>query len=328
LKKVLIIQLRQLGDVLLSSPMARALKEGLGAEVHFLTSPTGGEILKGNPFIDKVVILKKGPLEEIKTLLKVRRERYDALIDAQRTGRSKRIALFSGAPLKIAFKRGNEDFYYNATVEWVDRGYTVWERMELLKPLGIENPPKLLPEFYLTDKEVERGREIVKNLGLKEGGFFVVVPTARYREKSWGFKKFGQLSRLVFENFGLTPLFAYAPGEEEMAKEAFEACGKGIILKNPLPIREFASVVNLSAFLIGNDSFAPHLALSLKKKTFVILGAFEGWFPEIEWVVKIKKGLECQPCGNLRGCDRNLACYKELSVGEVFERLKAELKVN
>jgi len=328
LSKILIIQLRQLGDVLLSAPLAQAVKEGLGAEVHFLTSPLGREIVEGNPYIDKIVTLENGVLAEIKTLLEVRREGYSAVIDAQRTGRSKRITLFSGAPLRIAFKKEGDNLYYNCPVEWKNRGYTVWERMELLKPLGIENPPKLLPRFYLREEEVEKGRELIKDLGLEEGGFFTVVPTARYKEKSWGFKKFGELSRLVFEHFGLTPLFAYAPGEEEMAREAFEACGEGVLLPKPLPIRKFASVVNLSRFLIGNDSFAPHLSLSLEKKTFVILGAFEGWFPDVNWVVKVKKGLDCQPCGNLRGCDRNLACYRELSVGEVFEELKAELNVN
>jgi len=327
-KKVLIIQLRQLGDVLLSSPLARVIKERLGAEVHFLTSPLGGEILRENPFIDEIITLKSGVLNELGVLFKVRREEYDAVIDVQRTGRSKRITLFSGAPLRVAFKKEGDSFYYTHLVERRLRTYTVWERLELLKPLGIGNPPKLLPEFYLSEDELRVGAEIIRSLGLKEDGFFVVVPTARYREKSWGFRKFGELSGLLFEHSGLTPLFAYAPGEEEMAREAFEACGRGVLLPEPLPIRKFAAVVNLSSFLIGNDSFAPHLSLSLRKKTFVILGAFEGWFPDVDWVVKIKKGLECQPCGNLRGCDRNLACYRELSVGEVFNRLKAELDVN
>jgi len=326
--RVLVIQVRQLGDVLLSSPLARAVKEILGAEVHFLTSPLGKEILKGNPFIDRIVTLGDGVLGELKTLLEVRRNGYDAVVDAQRTGRSKRITLLSGAPVRIAFKKEGDNFYYTHLVEWKNRGYTVWERMELLKPLGVKRTPNLLPEFYLTEGEVEEGRRIVKELGLEESSFFVVVPTARYREKSWGFRKFGELSRLVFNYFGLNPLFAYAPGEEEMAREAFEACGKGVLLPEPLPIRKFASVVNLSRFLIGNDSFAPHLSLALKRKTFVILGAFEGWFPDVDWVVKVKKGLECQPCGNLKGCDRDLACYGELSVGEVFEKLKAELNVN
>ena len=326
--KVLIIQVKQLGDVLLSEPLARAVKEALGAEVHFLTSPLGREILEGNPFIDRIITLEGGILGELKTLLEVRRNGYDAVVDAQRTGRSKRITLFSGAPVRVAFKKEGDNFYYTHLVEWRNRGYTVWERMELLKPLGIKSPPELLPEFYLKEEEVEEGRREVKRLGLKEDDFFVVVPTSRRRERSWEPYKFGLLSKRVAEFTGLTPLFAYAPGEEEMAREAFEACGGGVFLEKPLPIRKFASVVSLSRFLIGNDSFASHLSLALKKRTFVVLGPNEGWFPEVKEVVKVKKGLECQPCGNWKGCNRDLACYKELSPEEAFNQLKAELDVN
>jgi len=326
--KVLIIQLRQLGDILLSSPLARVIKEELSAEVHFLTSPAGREILEGNPFIDRILTLDRGLISEFKTLLMVRREGYHAVIDAQRTGRSKRITLFSGAPLRIAFKKEGDNLYYNRPVTWRDRGYTVWERLELLEPLGIENPPELLPRFYLSDDEVKWGELYLKEVGLSPEEFFVVVPTARYREKSWGFRNFGLLAKRISREWGLTPLFAYAPGEREMARESFEVAGTGILLDRPLPIRRFASVVSLSSFLIGNDSFAPHLSLSLRKRTVVILGPFEGWFPDVDFVVRVKKGLDCQPCSDLKGCDRNLACYRELSVEEVFERLKAELNIN
>jgi len=323
--KVLIIQLKQLGDILLSSPLAKAVKENLKAQVHFLTSPLGKEILKGSPYIDEIVVLERGIFPELRCLLKVRSEKYDAVVDSQRTGRSKRITLLSGAPLRVAFKKGGENFYYNALVEWKNRGYTVWERMELLKPLGIESPPKLLPEFYLSEEELDRGRELLKGMGLTEGNFFVVSPTARLEKKSWGAEKFGELAGKVSSYTGLTPLFVYAPGEENLARVSFESCGKGVLLPSPLSIREFASLVFFSSFLIGNDSFSSHLSLSLRKKTFVIHGPTEGWFPNVPLVVKVKKGLDCQPCGSWKGCDKNLACYRELSAEEAFEKLKGEL---
>ncbi len=326
--KVLIIQLKQLGDILLSSPLASAVKEVLGAEVHFLTSPLGAQILKGSPFIDRIITLEKGLLSELSCILKVRRERYDAVIDAQRTGRSKRITLLSGATLRVAFKRKRENFYYSALVEWKNRGYTVWERMELLKPLGIDNPPKLFPRFFLLPGEVEEGRRVLKELSLEEGRFFVVVPTSRRRKRSWEPDKFGELARFISARTGLTPLFAYAPGERELARISFDSCGLGVLLPSPLPVRLFGAVVSLSAFSLGNDSFSSHLSFALGKKTFIVLGPNEGWFPENPLVVKVKKGLECQPCGNWKGCDRNLACYRELTPQEAFRQLERELDVN
>ncbi len=323
--KILIIQLRQLGDILLSSPLAQAIKAEFDAEVHFLTSHIGSNLLKGNPYIDKILTLHQGIVSELKTLFTVRREEYYAVIDAQRTGRSKRITLFSGAPLRIAFRKRGENFYYNRLVDWKNRGYTVWERLELLKPLGIKNPPLLLPKFFLLPEEVERGRELLREFNLREGEFFVVVPTSRRMERSWEPEKFGRLAAKISSLTSLTPLFAYAPGEEEFARLSFEACGKGVLLPSPLPVRLFGALLSLSAFSVGNDSFSSHLSFALGRKTFVILGPNEGWFPEHPLVVKVKKGLECQPCGNWKGCDRGLECYRALSPEEAFSQLQGEL---
>ncbi|WP_457679049.1 glycosyltransferase family 9 protein [Thermovibrio sp.] len=323
--KVLIIQLKQLGDVLLSTPLARAVKERLKAEVHFLTSPLGREIVKNNPFIDEILVLEKGILSEISLISQVRKERYDAVIDAQRTGRSKRITLLSGAPLRIAFKKGKENFYYNRLVKWVNRNYTVWERLELLKPLGIEEERKLLPDFFLTKEEIEEGREKLRELGLRPEKFFIVAPTARLPQKRWGSEKFGKLASMVSDYTGLTPLFVYAPGERSEAEESFKSCKGGVLLPTPLPIRKFGALLYHSKLLIGNDSFPSHLSLSLGKKTVVIHGPTEGWFPEVDSVIKVKKGLECQPCGSWKRCDRNLECYEALSPEEAFKQLEGKL---
>ena len=109
--KFLIIQLHQLGDILLTSSLCRAVKEHVKeAEVHFLTSPLGTEIVRNNPYIDHIITLEKGIFPELKTILSIRREKYDVLIDPQRTGRTKKISLFSGVKKRIAFKKKRRQF--------------------------------------------------------------------------------------------------------------------------------------------------------------------------------------------------------------------------
>ncbi|RUM44766.1 MAG: hypothetical protein DSY35_01620 [Desulfurobacterium sp.] len=321
--KFLIIQLRQLGDILLTSSLCRAVKEHIkGAEVHFLTSPLGAEIVKNNPYIDRIITLEKGVLPELKVILKVRREKYDVLIDPQRTGRTKRISLFSGAGKKVAFKKKGDNIYYNLLVDFKKTGYTVWDRLELLKGAGVKVNKKYYPEFFLKERELEFGKEVLKKLGLEEKSFFVVVPTSRRMNKGWEPEKFGMLSNLISEKTGLIPLICYAPNEEEYAERAFNRIRIGVKLPKPIPIRTFAAVVKLSAFSIGNDSFASHLSFALKKKTVVILGAYNEWFPDDENILKVKKGLPCQPCGNWKGCDKGLICYRELSPEEAFSQIE------
>ncbi|SMP19020.1 heptosyltransferase-2/heptosyltransferase-3 [Desulfurobacterium pacificum] len=321
--KILLIQIRQLGDVLLSSPLGRVIKEEIpNVEVHFLTSVAGKEILERNPFIDKILTIDKGFIGELKTIFKVYREKYDAVVDIQRTGRSKRITFFSGASVRVAFKRKRENFYYNKLIEWKSYGYTVWERMELLRGIGINKPiKKYLPKTYLSEEELKKGREIIEKLRLQERSFFVVVPTSRRIRRAWQPEKFGILATYLSRYTGLKPLVVYAPGEEELAERAYSCIEDGVIIEEPLSIRMLASVISHSAFLLGNDSFASHLSLSLGRKTIVILGPNEGWFPEVKLVIKIKKNLPCQPCGNWKTCSRDMACYTELSPKEAFNQI-------
>ncbi|MEO2068992.1 MAG: glycosyltransferase family 9 protein [Desulfurobacteriaceae bacterium] len=325
--KILLIQLKQLGDVLLSSPLAKALKDNLkDVTVHFLTSPLGKEVLEGNPFIDKILTLKNGILEEIKMLFSIRRENYDAIIDIQRTGRSKRITLLSGANLRIAFRKSKENIYYNRTVDERNRIYTVWDRLQLLKPLGID--PKVenyYPEFFLNKEEIEKGKSILQEYNLSPYSFFIITPTSRRINRAWQPEKFGILGNMLYETTGLIPFVTYAPGEETFAKRTFEKLKKGIILKNPLSIRMFAALIHFSKFLLGNDSFASHLAFSLRRKTFVILGPNEGWFPNDKLIVKIRKGLDCQPCNDWKSCRKKLECFKTLTPEEAFSYIVKNL---
>ncbi len=279
--KVILIQLRQLGDVLLTSPLAKAIKENLKeCEVHFLTSQIGAEILKGNPYIDRIVQLKEGVKEEVKTLLQIRRENYDAVIDVQRTGRSQRLTFLSGAPLKVGFKKGR-NYFYSRLVEWENRGYTTWERLKLLEPLGlkIENYQRYLPEFF-------NYRE-VKELSLPER-YFVVVPTARKKEKMWPAEKFARLITEIYRSLKVPAVLLYGPGEVETVRKVTEETeAKVIYPQKPLPIGESATVIKNGLFFVGLNSFASHLSVASGTKTVVIDKRHSGWFPPVETVREI-----------------------------------------
>lgn len=280
--KILVIQIRQLGDVLLSSPMAKALKEHLkGPEVHFLTSSVGSEILRGNPFIDKTLTIKEEVAQELRITLSVRKELYDAVIDVQRTGRSQRITFFSGAPLRVAFKKSRRNFFYNRLVEWENRGYTTWERIKLLEGIGVkaENYKDYVPEFF---NYME-----VKSLKLPES-YFTVVPTARKSEKMWPAEKFSELIGKLYRKLKIPAVVLYGPGEKEVAlKVAENTNGEVLIPENPLPIGESATVIKGALFFIGLNSFASHLSIASGTKTVVIDKKHSGWFPPLKTVKEV-----------------------------------------
>jgi len=279
--KVLIVQLRQLGDVLLSAPLAKALKDSLpSVEVHFLTSPLGKEILLGNPYIDEILVLKDGIKGELEIIFNVLKNRYDVVVDVQRTGRSKRITFLSGAKRRIAFrKKGNEPFY-NELVNWENRDYTVWERLLLIEQIvGKINYRDYLPEVYFEFESVQ-----LMEL-LSDKPYVLFVPTARKVEKIWPIENVAALINWL-RSKDILSVVCYAPGEEKII-EKLKSEAEFYCPEKPLRFSQLSALMKNSLFFLGNNSFASHLSVALKKKTVVIDKKKSGWFPPVDWVVEI-----------------------------------------
>ena len=319
--KILIIQLRQLGDVLLSTPLAQNIKIFYpDSSVYFLTSSQAEDIVFENLFIDKVLTLKKGVKHEVEMIYRVRKEGFDAILDVQRTARSKRITLFSKAKIKAAFYKKGNNFPYNTLIKQETKGYTAFERLDLLKAIGIDKPEKLLPSLFFDSSTEERVKNYLINHNIKN--YFVISPTARKQWKMWSLEEFGKLADKISKKLNLTAVITYGNREEkEKAKETAEQISNSHIIEKPFSIKEFAALLKLSKFSVGNDSFPSHVAVSQGVKTVVICGPTSGWYPEHKNVLLIYKGLDCQPCNNPEKCPFNLACYRELSHEEVLPRV-------
>ncbi len=315
---VLLIQIRQLGDVLLTTPLARVIKEGIsGARVVFLTGDKAVGVLKGNPWIDEIMTIGGSVLGECLTIKRVV-GKFDAVIDVQRTGRSSRVTLFSLAKLRIAFYKKSSNFYYNRLVHWREHGYTPLERMELLKPLGIREPVRdILPEIFYNDSEFSCVKGMLKDVGADE--FFVVAPTSRRPGKRWPIRNFRKLSEILWDKTRLMPVVVYGPGEKSYVDSGFTGCGSCYVLGRTLSIGELAALIDMSAFVISNDSFPAHVAVARRKRLFVVLGPTEGWYPKRDFVLELRKGLECQPCRDERSCPFGFRCLAGFSPEEVLE---------
>jgi len=330
--KILIIQLRQLGDVLLTATLARAIKENIqNSKVDFLTSSPAKEILTLNPYIDEIFTIQKDLFSEFSVIKHIRANSYDAVIDVQRTATTKRISFFSSATKKIAFK-SKDNFYYNNVLIHENHSYTVDDRLTLLKPLGIKIDDGIyLPELYYdknTDNKIEN---LLENLNLKNN-FFVVMPTARKKIKSWPLDYFIQLIDKVYYELGYTPLVVVAPNEDLVLKEIKKQVKAKFFSFSNLSIKELACLIKKSQFFIGNDSFGGHVAVSQKKKSFILVGFSSGWFPKNRNTVLITANLDCQPCNNWKKCpyplnNDYLKCFFSLNPTDVFKIIKSQLIV-
>ena len=163
--KILVIQKKKIGDVLISTVLFEILKEKFpSAKIHYLIYENSSAVVQNNPNIDKIVILK----EQVKNslfkfiyfLFEIRKENYDIIIDCYGKPNSVLISALSGAAKKIGFKKGYTDFFYSDTVQRTKESFSVAKkaiehRMLLLEPLGISFrlvSPKIYLSFFFLSK--------------------------------------------------------------------------------------------------------------------------------------------------------------------------------
>lgn len=253
-KNILIILPRQLGDVLLATPIPKLLKENFPtARVSWCTHPMSRQLLDGNPYLDEVLYYPVPPkaqyLKYLKTfslkeffvasknyilylmaevffLFDMRRKNFDTVVDAMNNPRTVIQTLATGASLKISFTtRTVRNLFFDILVERevLDREYLAKARLRLLEPLGIEIPDDpsvadtLIPVSQDDLNVVEDYIKDVKDL-TSAPNLLILSPTHRKPVRRWPGDEFVKLGFEVIKNHGDAIVWIWGPGEMDFVK--------------------------------------------------------------------------------------------------------------
>jgi ADP-heptose:LPS heptosyltransferase len=322
--KVLLIQFKRLGDIVLTTPLIDALIKH-NINTSFLTNKMGKEILQNDSAIYKIYTIEDG----FKTLLEIRKENFDVIIDFIHNFKSIICIAFSRAKKKVAFHRKHwwKNIFYNSTPYFIDRGYTVFDRLELIEAIGVD-VKDAKPRLFISEKSKNKIDDKLKKLGIKKDDFLVTMDITHRRETArWCKEKFIKIADWL-SDLGAHVIFISAPDEIKYVEDALSvSLKKHIFLKNTT-ISEVVALVKKANLHIGNDSAPKHIAVALNTPSFTIFGGrsdASGWHPPNNPKhIYITKGLPCQPC-NKKTC-KTLECLKTLSVNDVKEKLKPFLR--
>lgn len=330
-EKILLIQFRQLGDVLLTSPAARVLKDNYpGAKVDFLTQPPCGQALAGNPWIDEVLLYDKSA--PLRWLAEVRRRRYDLVVDFMSTSRSALVSFFSGARLRAGPAYTSSSWAYNRKLRRApgQSDYTSFFKAELLGQLGLEKIGRYLPQFSPSPADGAWAAEQAAALGLAGSPFVAFSPASRRITRQWPAEHFAALARRLAEEKGLPSLFFWGPGEKELCVRI--AALSGTPLARPAPetatVGRLAAMFRLSRLLVSNCNGAKHVAQAAGVSTVGIYGASrpENWTPPGDPRHQFirNEALDCIGCGS-HECAVGIRCLRDLSPEAVFAKLSPML---
>ncbi len=287
-RSYLLLQLKRVGDVLLCTPMVRAIREEEpSARILFLTEEGNEPILRGNPRCDAILTIpaRMGPGDWRTLLDRLRREAPTTAIDFSGTPRSCIITAMSRAPLRVGFRvRAPRRWLYNKVVVPNLATYTVDRRLDLLRAIGIR-ARGFATEIYLDESDRREAERILSETGFPPGApIIAIVPTSRRDAKRWAAGGFARAASWARETGGGEILILCGPGEEAEAEEVRRRIPTARMPDRVPGLRAAAALIERARILIANDGGLKHIAVALGVPTvtiFVSTGP-AGWHPPNE----------------------------------------------
>lgn len=293
--KILVIQQKMIGDVLVSSIICNNLKAIYKASsIEYLIYPFTQPVVQNNPNIDKVILFdnkyRQNKWHFLQFLVETRKEKYDIVIDAYGILESNLIVAFSGSKQKIGFYKSYTSFLYTDTVKELkipvsNAGLAVDNRLQLLKVLQPEAQLSSRPVIFMTDAEIENGRKIINEQGLnKASKLYMVGVLGSGKNKTYPARYMAQLLDVIAQKDAIL-VFNYIPAQAEQALEIYNLCKPETKQKirmdiTPGSIREFLSVLYYCDALISNEGGAVNMAKAINIPTFTI---FSTWINKTAW---------------------------------------------
>ncbi|MBI4061798.1 MAG: glycosyltransferase family 9 protein [Elusimicrobia bacterium] len=312
-RSILAVQLRRLGDVIMTVPALEALKKKFpAARLDFLVEGPGAEAVAGHPAIDRILAYDaRDPWSAVRWMLDIRARRYDWVVDFLANPRTALLTAFSGAAVRAGPGHVARRWAYNRRmIQSPQACYAALEKVRWLSVLGIApGDAPALPRLVLA----ERPARLENVIGL--------APASRKETRRWPASWYARLGRLLRDKHGCALKVFWGPGEKYLADEVARGIGEGA---RPAPetraIRELARELVSCRVLVGNCAGPKHLALALGVPTVTVHGSSDPsvWTPAHpdHRFVRLEE-LHCIGC-RLNECPYNLECLRQLPAERVL----------
>jgi ADP-heptose:LPS heptosyltransferase len=286
-RNILVIDFGQLGDVVMSLPALRAIRERFPyAQITVAVGKPGKELLSLSGYANEIlevdrVALRDGPtLISIGRILKfvseVRRAKFDFVIDLHSYYETNLLGFFSGAPRRLYSRRSNRslDFLSNFSprpVKESEKTHLVDRYLDLLKPLGIQNPSRT-PVLKTTATDASSVEALLKKEHAQSGELLAgVFPGAGNSTRIWPLEHFAELADYLRRNDKVRVIVFAGPEERERVPGMRKLFPAGTIFFDRLTIPQLAAAQARLTMFVSNDTGPAHIAAAVGTPVVVIM---------------------------------------------------------
>lgn len=337
IQRILLIRLRRIGDVVMTTPAITALREGFPkAKITYVIDEPYRELVEGHPDLDRVIVLPRhlGFKEFRKHMHQIRRDAYDVVIDFHGGPRASLLTFFSGARLKIGYRIKYKNFIYDIKLPREPKeGYfhSVENHVNLVKALGTN--PRSIPALSLpppTQSEAENIRRFIQENALENTKIITLHISAGNEFRDWGAERLARLITLLSQ-VPRVRIVLIGSREDRQAEEEIKKTSEAPFLSmvNRLNLRELRELVSLSSLFVGPDSGPMHIAATTTTPIVAYFGPtlpahFGPWKAQS---TLLEKDFDCRPCRQRQCIHKDFRCLRTISPDEVTNACLPYLQV-
>lgn len=327
--KILVVRFSSIGDVVLTTPVVRCLKEQLsGSEIHYITKESFKPVLEENPYIDRIITIRKS-VDGVIDLLK--QEHYDYVVDLHHNVRTLRLK----RSLKVkssAFPKKNFSKLLLTTfkINRMPKVHVVDRYFEAVQKLGVKNDQKP-GDFFLTENDSVD----LPAYELQEKSFIAVAMGAQFATKQMPLS----LMAGVLEKVTQPIVLLGGPTDSERAVELVRMLGnkRVIDLCGQLSLRQSAFMTKTCSKLLTGDTGLMHIASCFETPIVSVWGntvpdfGMYTYAPQNPGLYSIHEvaGLSCRPCSKIgyKECPKkHFKCMNLQDVGAIQMSLIENVK--
>ena len=331
-KRILIVRLDRIGDVLLSTPVIKAAREAYpDSYIAFMARKYAKEVLEGNPYLNEVIVYdktgsEKGLLRNLSFICQLRRKKFDIALILHPTKRTHLVISLAGIPEKVGYNR-KWGFLLNTRIPHTKHyglKHEIDYALDILRYTGLDPKDRTL-YMPVNSRSEERIDEFFKENGITKNVPCVTVnPGASCVSKRWSAGKFADAAKRLMERYGAKIIIVSGAADKKLGDKVASLLGGNCLnLSGKTSVADVASVLRRSKLFISNDSGPVHIACAVKTPVIAIFGRSDRglspkrWGPTGERDIVLHKDVGCDVC-LAHNCKKGFKCLEAVTVEDVL----------
>lgn len=336
-KKILIIELLYIGDIIAITPTIRALKQRFpDTKIDVMLRPSMQDVLIGNPNINKILTYNKQDFKtRFDTITRELKGRYDLAVLLHPGGdigsyKVSKLLKKSGVSFrigctKVGFLEGKGFFMHRKTKPTFKLKHKVEDNLDVVKTIGVNIEDKHL-EVYTTAEAENSINRLLENESITKNDFITVIHAApQHKTHEWAVKRFANVADELIKKYGSKIIFTGSQKDKEYNQEIIGLMNsQAINFAGKTDIKQFFAVIKRANLIISVDTSAMHVAAAFNKPIIALFGAGNPriWRPYCDKLIVIFKEKEsCTSCMKHK-CKKNYACMRAITEKDVLDAVE------